>query len=56
MLEQALRRAEKKIETMIEHSKVDDVFKRFEAATRIEGAYASSDGLALATTRGVGFW
>jgi DNA mismatch repair protein MutS2 len=36
MLEQALRRAEKKIETMIEHSKVDDVFKRFERLEKIK--------------------
>lgn len=36
MLEQALRRAEKKIETIIEHSKVDDVFKRFERLDKIK--------------------
>jgi DNA mismatch repair protein MutS2 len=36
MLEQAMRRAEKKIETMIEHSKVDDVFKRFERLEKIK--------------------
>ncbi len=36
MLEQALRRAEKKIGTMIEHSKVDDVFKRFERLEKIK--------------------
>jgi DNA mismatch repair protein MutS2 len=36
MLEQALRRAEKKVETLIEHSKVDDVFKRFERLEKIK--------------------
>lgn len=36
MLEQALKRAEKKIETMIEHSKVEDVFKRFERLEKIK--------------------
>lgn len=36
MLEQALRRAEKKIDTLIEHSKVDDVFKRFERLEKIK--------------------
>lgn len=36
MLEQAMKRAEKKIETMIEHSKVDDVFKRFERLEKIK--------------------
>lgn len=30
MLEQAVRRAEKKIDTMIEHTKVDDVFRKHE--------------------------
>jgi DNA mismatch repair protein MutS2 len=36
MLEQALKRADKKIETLIEHSKVDDVFKRFERLEKIK--------------------
>jgi DNA mismatch repair protein MutS2 len=36
MLGHALKRAEKKIETMIEHSKVDDVFKRFERLEKIK--------------------
>lgn len=35
MLEQAVKRAEKKIETMLEHSKVDDVFKRHERLEQI---------------------
>lgn len=36
MLEQALKRAEKKIETMIEHSKVEDVFRRHERLEQIK--------------------
>jgi DNA mismatch repair protein MutS2 len=36
MVEQALKRAEKKIETLIEHSKVEDVFRRHERLERIK--------------------
>lgn len=36
MLELAVRQAEKKIETMIEHSKVDDVFRRHERLEQIK--------------------
>lgn len=35
MLDQAVRRAEKKIETMIEHSKVEDVFRKHERLEQI---------------------
>ncbi|MGZ3721784.1 MAG: endonuclease MutS2 [Bdellovibrionales bacterium] len=36
MLEQTLKRAEKKIETLIEHTKVDDVFRRHERLEQIK--------------------
>jgi len=36
MIEQAVKRAEKKIETMIEHTKVDDVFRRHERLEQIK--------------------
>lgn len=36
MLEQTVRRAEKKIDTMIEHSKVEDVFRRHERLEQIK--------------------
>ena len=36
MLDQAVRRAEKKVESMIEHSKVDDVFRRHERLEQIK--------------------
>lgn len=36
MIEQAVKRAEKKIETMIEHSKVEDVFRRHERLEQIK--------------------
>lgn len=36
MLDQAVRRAEKKIDTMLEHSKVDDVFRRHERLEQIK--------------------
>jgi DNA mismatch repair protein MutS2 len=36
MLEQALKRAEKKIDTLIEHSKVEDVFRRHERLEQIK--------------------
>lgn len=38
MVEQAVKRAEKKIETMIEHSKVEDVFRRHERLEQIKHA------------------
>jgi DNA mismatch repair protein MutS2 len=36
MLEQAVKRAEKKIDTLLEHSKVDDVFRRHERLEQIK--------------------
>jgi DNA mismatch repair protein MutS2 len=36
MVEQAVRRAEKKIETMIEHTKVDDVFRKHERLEQLK--------------------
>ncbi|MBX3022034.1 MAG: Smr/MutS family protein [Bdellovibrionales bacterium] len=36
MVEQAVKRAEKKIETMIEHTKVEDVFRRHERLEQIK--------------------
>ena len=36
MLDQSVKRAEKKIETLIEHSKVEDVFKRHERLEQIK--------------------
>ncbi len=36
MIEQAVKRAEKKIETLLEHSKVDDVFRRHERLEQIK--------------------
>lgn len=36
MLDQVMKRAEKKVETLIEHSKVDDVFKKFERLEKIK--------------------
>lgn len=36
MLEQAVKRAEKKIETMIEHTKVEDIFRRHERLEQIK--------------------
>jgi DNA mismatch repair protein MutS2 len=36
MLEQAVKRAEKKIETLLEHSRVDDVFRRHERLEQIK--------------------
>ncbi|HMN67763.1 MAG TPA: Smr/MutS family protein [Bdellovibrionales bacterium] len=36
MVDQAVRRAEKKIDTMIEHSKVEDVFRRHERLEQIK--------------------